>query len=88
MPGWKIEFTKSAEKDFAKLNISIRQKVAERLEWLIKNFDDVVLRELTGEFRGFYKLRAGDWRVLYDVDWKNNCVVVVKVGHRSKIYKR
>ncbi len=40
------------------------------------------LTERTG-----YKLRVGDWRVLYELDRPNRRIVLLNVGHRSQIYK-
>jgi len=42
-------------------------------------------RKLTG--RDGYRIRAGDYRVLYDVDDSQRTVVVLHVGHRSNVYR-
>jgi len=43
-------------------------------------------RKLTG--RDGYRLRVGDYRVLYEVDDSDRAVVVLHVGHRSNVYRR
>jgi mRNA interferase RelE/StbE len=44
-------------------------------------------RTLTGE-TDLYRIRVGDYRVVYAVDDAAQTVTVVKVGHRSDIYRR
>jgi len=44
------------------------------------------LEALTGRFRGTYKLRVGDYRVLFRIDHPAHHIKVVAVGHRSEVY--
>ncbi len=88
MKRWSLEFQLEAEKDLAKLDWQIRRRIINKLDWLLKNFDAVIPSILTNEFREFYKLRVGDWRIIYKVDW-NNCVILVcYIDRRDKIYKK
>ncbi|WP_320073095.1 type II toxin-antitoxin system RelE/ParE family toxin [Nostoc sp. MG11] len=41
---------------------------------------------LTGEWSGFYKLRVGDYRVIYEFEIESQLIIITKVGHRSEIY--
>lgn len=34
-----------------------------------------------------YKLRAGDYRAIIDVDWKNKILLILLIDHRKRIYK-
>ena len=40
---------------------------------------------LTGNFKGTYKLRVGDWRIIYTIGY--NAILIQFVGHRKEIYK-
>jgi mRNA interferase RelE/StbE len=53
--------------------------------WFSENFERLVPDPLSDEFKGAYKLRVGDWRVVYTVERKT--VVIQFVGHRKEIYK-
>ncbi len=88
MARWIIEFQPDAEKDLVKLNNSARRRVTDKLDWLEKNFNDLIPLSLTGEYKGFYKLRVGDWRVIYKVNWKSRIIIVCYIAHRGIIYKR
>jgi len=87
MSYWQIFFSDDADSDLSKLTKTVRNRVIEKLEWLSSNFDSVTPMPLTGSFSGFYKLRIGDWRVIYEIDWEDNKIIVVVVKHRSDVYK-
>jgi len=81
----KIEWTEGAVKDLEKLGKPIAQRILRRLAWFSKNFQRVVPEPLTGEFKGTFKLRIGDWRAVYTVEGKT--IVIQFIGHRREIYK-
>lgn len=83
-----LEFSKDAMKDFAGLDHTVRRQINEKLDWFLENFDSLFPIPLTGEFREFFKLRAGGWRIFYKVDWKDQKVIIEYVRHRSKAYKK
>jgi len=80
-------FSEDAEVDLLKLTKAVRQRVIEKLDWLADNFESITPTPLIGQYAGFYKLRVGDWRVIYEINWENNRIIVIIVGHRSSIYK-
>ena len=84
---WKAIFSPDAQADLANLSRTVRDRVYAKLEWLENNFESITPFPLTNKFAGFYKLRVGDWRVMYKIDWDKNYIVVYTVGHRSKAYK-
>jgi len=42
---------------------------------------------LTGQWAGMYKLRVGDYRVVYDVSHERELITVYIVRHRREVYK-
>ena len=85
---WQIGWMDESLDDMEELDAKVARRVRERLEWLASNFDNVVPEPLHGEWHGYFRLRVGDWRVIYTVDWRNRLIIVHAVGHRSSIYKR
>ena len=65
MPAWHFRITPEGEKDLDHLDKSIRKRVIEKLKWLTQSFDDVTPFPLGGQWRGFFKLRVNDWRIIY-----------------------
>ena len=88
MPRPSLEFSKDATKDFVGLDRAVRWQISEKLDWCLDNFDSLFPIPLTGEFREFFKLRAGDWRIFYKVDWKYRKVIIEYIRNRDKAYKK
>jgi len=88
MPKWSLDFTLEAKADLEKLDKNLRRRVSEKLDWLLENFDNIIPSPLGGKWRGFFKLRVGDWRVIYKVKWDKNRIIVYVIDRRDKIYKR
>lgn len=43
--------------------------------------------KLQGELKDYYKIRLGDYRLIYRFDSKKSLVVVVKIEHRQGVYR-
>ena len=80
-----IEWTEEAIKDLEKLDKPIAQRILRRFAWFSKNSQRTVPEPLTGEFKGTFKLRIGDWRAVYTVEGET--IVIQFIGHRREIYK-
>lgn len=88
MFNWSVQFEKQAQKDISILDKPDRFRVVQKIEWLGKNFDDILPSTLSANFREYFKLRVGDWRVFYQVDWKEKIIYIKYLDHRSKAYKK
>lgn len=88
MASWRIEFSESAENDLADLDKQIARRIIDAGEWLAENFDGIVPIPLGGSWRGFFKFRVGDWRVIYKIKSSESALIVHYIDHRGKIYKR
>ena len=85
---WKFIFTREGEKDLRYLDAPIRQRVVEKLEWFRNNFSVVAHEPLGNEWQGYFKLRVGDWRVVYDIDYEAPAVTIHRIELRDKVYKK
>lgn len=73
--------------DLSALDKTVALRITDKLTWLSENFESISPLPLSANYAGFYKLRIGDWRVIYDVDYNKQIITVHKVGHRREIYK-
>ena len=85
---YSVELTDDADDDLLQLDMQVAQQVIGRLNWLGENAEMVRHQALSGRWRGFYRLRAGDYRVLYTLDHERQLVIVEVIGHRSDVYRR
>ena len=85
---YKIVFKKSAEKELLKLPLFVQKKLREALILLSHNpFPDLlVVKKLKGE-EDLYRIRVGDYRLIYELQKAIITIVVIRVGHRKDIYR-
>lgn len=78
---------KQAKKALQSLNRPDRNRITEKIVLLGKNPDDISLdiRPLQGQ--PFYRLRVGDWRVIFDRDDEIKIISIEKVKPRGGAYK-
>lgn len=86
MPAWRIEFSRAAARQFAALPRKEQERLRARIDRLAENPRPAGVRKLAGE-EGLYRLRSGDYRVIYTVQDEVLLVLVLKVGHRREAYR-
>lgn len=83
---YKIEFTRTAEKQFNDLPRTELKKIAKRIDKL--GFDPFPSgHEKMKGHDDLYRVRQGDYRILYSVFEKKLVVLIVKIGHRREVYR-
>jgi mRNA interferase RelE/StbE len=83
-----VHFTPGAVQDLKKLDRATARRILEKIKWLSENGELAAHLPLQNNLKGKYKLRVGDWRVLYEWDEKVPEITVLYVGHKSVVYKR
>ncbi len=83
-----LAFHPDVAKDLKRLDRPTRERILRKLEWLCEHADVLRHEPLAAQWHGFFKLRVGDHRVVYEVDAKHKRIVVYAVGHRREIYDR
>jgi mRNA interferase RelE/StbE len=83
----KIELAASAAKAFSKLDRPTQQRVARQIDLLAHNPRPRGVMKLQGE-DDLYRIRAGDYRIIYSIQDRVLIVLVVAIGNRRDIYKR
>ena len=85
---YRVRLLDTASKQLAVLDKSVARRIVERVQWLAENLADANLEALTGEFEGLFKLRVGDYRVVYELIHGEQLVMIHAIGHRREIYRR
>jgi len=84
---YKILIKTSAVKEIEKIaNRTERRRVVRRIEGLADDPRPRGCEKLAGEDR--YRIRQGDYRIVYSVEDDVLIVHIVKVGHRRDVYRR
>lgn len=87
MGSYKIEPRSSLEHDLRKVDRQFIPKVLNVIESLAENPFPVQSRKMKGS-ESSYRLRVGDYRIIYQVDTDNKMVIIYHVRHRRDAYKR
>ena len=85
---YQVTFVPRVERDLRLLDKPVRLRVLRKIEWLVENLESLSLETLAGQWRGMYKLRVGDYRVIYTLDPTHKLLIVHAVGHRSQVYAK
>ena len=83
---YKIELRPEAIHDLESLDPSVVDRILKKLNWLKENFEIITPVPLKGELKGLFKLRVGDYRILYTHNKKQKLISVHLIGHRRDIY--
>lgn len=86
MPEYQISFRRSAEKDLRKLDANTQQRVLNAVESLSKDPRPDGCRKLQAASDAF-RIRVGDYRVIYSVDNQVLIVAIDRVRHRRDAYR-
>ena len=84
---YQIRILDVAERELAQLDKTVGRRIVKRIRWLAENVENVKPLPLTGDLAGFYKLRVGDYRVVYEILQVEQMLVIHLIGHRREIYR-
>jgi mRNA interferase RelE/StbE len=83
---YAIEFASSAVREFKALDRGIQRRIATNIDELAANPFPPGAKKLQGS-EDQYRIRIGDYRVVYRVDGKRVTILVLKIGHRREVYR-
>jgi len=83
---FKILWKKSAIKDLEKIPSKIVRRIIEIVESLSENPFPRGVRKIIGT-ENFFRIRVGDYRIIYHVDKKNKIVTIYYIRHRKTAYR-
>lgn len=86
MANYNLEISSSAEKALKKIPKKDLIKIIETIQILAINPFPEGCRKLSGE-EGTYRIRQGNYRIIYEVEGKNLLILILKIGHRKDIYR-
>lgn len=82
---YRVFFKPSAEKEIRRVPKPDLERILDRIRRLSADPRPVGTRKMAGGER--FRLRQGDWRILYAVYGTDRTVVIFKIGHRREVYR-
>jgi mRNA interferase RelE/StbE len=89
MAAWRVEFDRAAARDLRKLGSKAENLIVHYLRDRISGSDDPRRfgHALTGDRKGLWRYRVGDYRIVASIEDDHFIVLVVTIGHRREIYR-
>jgi len=84
---YKISYSKEAEKSLLRMPRNTEKLIREKLEAIAVNPFAIHPNAKKLQGREGYRLRVGDWRVIYKIQNEQLVIVVLKVASRGEVYK-
>lgn len=85
---YRLHILQTATRELERLDKPVGRRIAKRINWLAANLDSISPEPYTGDLAGLYKLRVGDYRVIYQILHGEQVVVIHQMGHRGEIYRK
>ncbi len=86
MATYEIKFATSAAKEFRSLSTELRYRIGAAIDGLSQNPHPPGVRKLVGHER-LYRIRVGQYRVVYEINDKEQLVRITRVRHRREVYR-
>ena len=82
---FKIKLARDPEKFYRKQNNKVRRQISKSLRKLAENPRSTQAQKLAG-MQSLYRVRCGDYRIVYRIEDGQLIVLVVRIAHRKDVY--
>ena len=86
MESYKVLIRRSAADELGRIPRKSMRRMIERIRSLASNPRPSGCEKLSAQER--FRIRQGDYRIVYSIDDEGKAVDIIKIGHRSEIYRR
>lgn len=87
MAQYKIAISATAERQLRKISREDAIRILRSISLLAVDPRPAGCRKMSG-YEDIYRIRIGNYRVIYEIDGKRIVIVILKIGHRKDIYRR
>jgi mRNA interferase RelE/StbE len=84
---YQLRIVKSALKEMEELPIKVNREIGKEIEALADNPRPNGCKKLKAEKEYLWRIRVGNYRVIYSIEDVIKIIEIRKVGHRKEIYK-
>ena len=83
---YRIEFKRSAAKALKKIPKSDQRRIRDKIDSLSEKLPESATTKMKGD-NPFHRIRVGDYRIIYEIHGDILVIMVLKIGHRKKVYR-
>ncbi|MDJ0597243.1 MAG: type II toxin-antitoxin system RelE/ParE family toxin [Crocosphaera sp.] len=85
---YRIEFNKRVKKYFRSIKPQDVQRIKTAITQLSENPRPIGYKKLKGQNNDYYRIRVGNYRVIYTIEDNVLLIVVIRIGHRQEVYDK
>ena len=83
---YQVSWDEGALDDLRAIDKTMAKKIIHKVENYLTKSPIELGKTLSAEYKGLYRYRYGDYRIVYQLIEKEFTIIVVKVGHRRSVY--
>ncbi len=85
---YSIEFLKEAVDELSRIDLIWQKRILSKLKILSSNPKNLAnnIKKLKGKYQEYYRLRIGNYRVIYSKESDRLIIIIIRIGHRKGIY--
>ena len=83
-----VEFIKEAVEELSRIDLIWQKRILNKIKILSADPKNLAnnIKKLKGKYRDYYRLRVGDYRVIYSRENDRLIIIIIRIGHRKEIY--
>ena len=83
-----VEFIKEAVEELSRIDPVWQKRILNKIKILSADPKNLAnnIKKLKGKYRDYYRLRVGDYRVIYSRENDRLIIIIIRIGHRKEIY--
>ena len=85
---YQVKWHEKAIEDLKDVDNKSAKGLVERLKTYLPQDPISLGKPLKGIFKGLYRYRLGDYRVIYSIDREENAIFILKIGKRKEVYNQ
>ncbi len=86
---YQIVFSKEADKQLRRIDITQQRIIANWIEKNLENTDNPKIfgKALKGSLRDYWRYRVGNYRIIAEINNNEIKIIIINIGHRKDIYR-
>ena len=83
-----VEFIKEAVEELSRIDPIWQKRILNKIKILSADPKNLAnnIKKIKGKYRDYYRLRVGDYRVIYSRENDRLIIIIIRIGHRKEIY--
>ncbi|MBU0710449.1 type II toxin-antitoxin system RelE/ParE family toxin [bacterium] len=85
---YSVEFLKEAVEELSNIDPIWQKRILNKIKILSADPKNLAnnIKKLKGKYQEYYRLRVGDYRVIYSQENDRLIILIIRIGHRKEIY--